>query len=107
MATLREIARENIVEASEGICWFALWKHGRTWDIEIFWPEYDERKECFKMDEDEQERAREILKEDYGAVLINGYYDNIGSLEEMTISSLADGLRFQYDRGRLLSDCIA
>ena len=106
MATLREIARDNIVEASEGICWFALWKRGRAWEIETFWPDYDERKECFKMDENDQERAREILQEDYGAVLINGYYDNIGSLEEMTISSLADGLRFQYDRGRLLSDCI-
>lgn len=107
MATLRELARDNIVEASEGICWFALWKKGRTWEMETFWVDYDEKTCLFRIDDDDQERAREILKEDYDAVFINGYYDNIGSLEDMTISSLTDGLRFQYQVGTLLRDCIA
>ena len=108
MASLRELARQNIQEASEWICWFALWKSNRSWEVEIFWCEYDERTDCFKMDEEDQERAREILAEDYGAVLVNGYYDNIGSLEEMTVSSLTDGFRFQYERKRtLLCDCVA
>ena len=107
MASLRELARENIVEAAEAICWFALWKKGRTWEMEQFWVDYDEKARCFKIDDDDQKRAKEILKDDYDAVFINGYYDNIGPLEEMTVSSLADGLRFQYERGTLLRDCVA
>lgn len=107
MATLRELARDNYDDAAMAICWFALWKTGRSWSMEHFYVDYDEKAKCFKIDEDDQIRCREILKEDYGAVFINGYYDNIGPLEEMTISSLVDGLRFQYNRGRLLSDCVA
>ena len=107
MASLRDLARKNIMEAADGVCWFALWKKNRSWEIEIFWCDFDVKTNCFKMDEDDQARAREILSEDYGAVLINGYYDNIGPMEEMTVSSLADGFRFQYDHGTLLCDCIA
>lgn len=107
MASLRDLARQYITEAAGGICWFALWKKNRSWEIESFWCEYDEKTDCFKMDEDDQARAREILAEDYDAVLINGYYDNIGTMEEMTIDSLTDGFRYQYNRGRLLCDCIA
>jgi hypothetical protein len=107
MATLREIAKDNIVEAAEGICWIALWKSGRTWDAELFWVEYDERARCFMIDEDDQQRVREILSDDYDAVFVNGYYDNLGPMEDMTISSLTDGLRFQYTvKGSLLRDCI-
>ena len=106
MATLRELARENIIEAAEGICWFAIWKTGRSWNLERFYVDYDERTHLFKIDEDDKEYLREILKDDYSAKFVNGYYDNIGSMEEMTVSSLTDGLRFQYDRGTLLCDCM-
>ena len=107
MASLRELARENILEASDAICWFALWKKGRSWEMEILWVDFDEKTRSFGFDDDDQKRAREILKDDYDAVFINGYYDNIGSLEEMTVSSLTDGLRYQYERGTLLRECIA
>ena len=107
MATLRELARENIVEAAEAVCWFALWKTGRTWTMEQFYVDYDEKAHCFRIGEDDQEHCREILNEDYGAVFINGWYDNIGPLEGMTVSSLIDGLKYQYEKGRKLSDCVA
>ena len=107
MASLRDLARENIGEASLGVCWFALWKTGRSWNMESFYPDFDERKSLFRIDDDDRERMQEILGEDYGAVFINGWYDNIGSMEEMTVASLADGLAFQYQRkNTMLCDCM-
>lgn len=107
MASLRELARENIGDAAFGVCWFALWKTGRSWHMETFWPEYDEKRDAFKIDHDESERMKEILADDYNAKLINGWYCNIGTMGEMTIESLTDGLRFQYDRGNvMLCDCL-
>ena len=107
MASLRELARENIYDAAFGVCWFAIWKNGRSWNMESFYPEYDERKDAFKMDNDDIARIREILSEDYSAKFVNGYYCNIGTMEEMTVASLTDGLLFQYERGNVcLCDCI-
>ena len=75
--------------------------------MEIFYPDYDEKKDLFRIDEEDRKRLEEILGEDYGAVFINGYYDNIGSMEEMTVASLADGLAFQYQRKHtMLCDCM-
>lgn len=107
MASLRELARENLVEAAEAICWFAVWKTGKSWNVEQFYVDYDERTHLFRIDENDVEHVREILADDYSAVFTNGYYDNLGSLEDMTVSSLADGFRFQYQVGRRLCDCIA
>ena len=107
MASLRDLARENISDAAFGVCWFAIWKNGRKWNMEAFWPEYDERKDAFKVDHEDEKRMREILAEDYNAKFVNGYYCNIGTMEEMTVESLADGLRFQYEHGNVcLCDCI-
>jgi len=106
MASLRELARENIMDAAMGICWFAVWKTGRSWNVEVFWPEYDEKKDTFKMEDDDVMRAKEILNDDYSAAFVNGYYCNIGAMEDMTIETLADGLRFQYEHAHIrLCDC--
>lgn len=108
MASLRELARNHYEEAAMGVCWMALWKTGKSWNLEAFYPMYDEHRDLFEVDEDDRIRLREILSEDYGAQFINGVYCNIGPLEEMTVQSLTDGLRFQYERGRhtMLCDCI-
>lgn len=106
MATLRELARGNLTEAADAICWFAIWKTGKAWNMESFYIDFDERTRLFRISEEDQERVREILKEDYSAKFANGYYDNLGPLEEMTVSSLMDGIKFQYEVGRLLCDCI-
>lgn len=106
MATLRELAREHITEASDAVCWFALWKTGRTWNMEPFYVDYDERTHHFRIFDEDHEKLREILKDDYGAKFVNGWYDNLGSLEDMTVSSLTDGLRYQYEHGRQLCDCL-
>lgn len=34
MASLRNIVREYCDEIADGICWIAVWKEGRSWNIE-------------------------------------------------------------------------
>ena len=106
MASLREEARWILDEARDAICWIAVWKTGRSWNVETFYGvEYDEgrlyppRESSWKIEEDDEKRLREIYEEDHDAIMVNGYYCNLGSLEEMTLESLINGIKFQYGLG--------
>lgn len=111
MASLREEARDILPEARDGIIWFAVWKTGRSWHTRLIYSaEYSPcgwgRPEKWEIDADDLHTLEEILAEDENANLLNGYYRNIGSLEEMTLESLVDGIRFQYEHGGNLEDII-
>ena len=111
MASLREEARWILDTARDGILWFAVWKTGRSWHIrEIYSAEYCPHNwkspEKWEIDADDLQTLEEIYAEDENANLLNGYYRNIGSLEEMTLESLMDGIRFQYDHGGNLEDIL-
>lgn len=106
MASLRDCARSVREEAADGICWIALWKKGRSWNIDTVWPE-----DCFYdqgimiLGSHDLERLREIVKADASAVLLSGEYSNIGcagdgSLPDVQV--LADALRWQYEDCHLL-----
>ena len=98
---LKQIARDNIYEMRDAICWMALYKVGRSWEYAIMWPDVDDR-HCSPVltDPDERQEARNIVAVDPNAVFLNGYYCNLGPLEDMTIESLADGLRWQYEKSQ-------
>jgi len=79
MASLRNCARSIREEAADGICWIALWKEGRSWNVDTIWPEdmlYD--KGIMVLESDYLERLREIVKADSSAILVSGEYSNIG-----------------------------
>ena len=97
MASLREEARRIADEAKEAIAWIAVWKEGRGWRCESYYLDYDERKDRFEIEEEDKQAVKAIVDTDPNALLVNGYYMNLGSLEEMTMSSLVDGLRWQYE----------
>lgn len=102
MASLREEARYILYDAMSGVSWFAVWKTGRSWNIRmIYSAEYTQSRFChpevWECDQDDMQTMQEIWNEDHDAVLLNGYYRNIGSLEEMTLGSLVDGIRWQYE----------
>ncbi len=101
MASIRKCASEVIDTARDGIGWFALWKTGRSWHVmEVYADDYDYDTGALILGfpEDKQEIDR-ILTEDPHAVMLNGYYCNLGDLEYMTVNSLADALRWQYETG--------
>ena len=114
MASLREEARPYLDDFRNAISWIAVWKTGRSWNVRLIWSaEYTEgsarwhREAKWAIDEDDREELRSILKQDPNACLINGYYLNIGPInEEMTLGTLVDGLRFQYEGGGNLEDIL-
>jgi hypothetical protein len=106
MASLREAARYVLDDARDGCCWIAIWKTGRSWHTETFYDaDYDEgstflnRPSSWKITAEDASRLKEIMAEDSAARFVHGYYSNLGSIEDMTLDSLTDGLRFQYEFG--------
>ncbi len=113
MASLREEAREYFNEAQGGIIWLALWKTGRSWHIRpMYFTEYVESCKFlnipahWEIDNDDLDELQSIYNQDPNANLVNGYYRNIGSLEEMTVESLVSGLRYQYEMGGNLEEVL-
>lgn len=98
MASLRIAAQDVLCEARDGICWIAVWKTGRSWNTMTFWPMYDERTGRFsEVDKDDLEQLQNIVSVDPNAIFLNGYYFNLGSLEEMTRDSLTNAIRWHYE----------
>ena len=106
MASLRDCARYVREEAADGIAWFAVWKVGRSWNVDTVWPEdleYDQG--VMVLEADDLERLREIMRADADAILVSGEYSNIGcsgtgALPDVQV--LADALRWQYEDCHLL-----
>lgn len=97
MATLRQNAQDMLDIARDGIGWIALWKDGKGWMSMDFWPDYDEEPDSLTFDGYELEKLRSIFRLDPEAILVNGYYCNLGDPETMTRDSLAAALRWHYE----------
>lgn len=104
MASLRDEARYYFDDFQDAIGWMLVWKEGRSWNIKrMYETEYEEGNRwlhipsCWKISADDKAEIERVMAIDPKATIINGYYDNIGSLEEMTLNSLIDGIRFQYE----------
>ncbi len=97
MANLRTTAQNVLEEARDGIAWIALFKKGRGWGAECFWPDFDERSNSFEFEDYDIDPLKEILAIDQNAIFVNSYYFNLGPVEEMTRDTLASALRWQYE----------
>lgn len=105
MASLRQAASAVKEEALDGILWFALWKTGRSWhsDVVIGMEDFSYEDKILQVTADEAESLREIVAADSSAVLLNGYYYNLGICcdEERGycngFQGFVDALRWQYE----------
>lgn len=94
MAALNTIARDYADEIRDGIAWVIVWKTGRSWNATAVWLDPD----TDTFEPDDLDTAREVLAQDPGAVILNGYYcGHFG--EDMTVAELADGIRWHYENG--------
>ena len=96
MASIRVEAQDVLNVARDGIGWIALWKNGRSWTAFSFWPEIA-RDGRLIFEDYEIEQMKNILAIDRQAILVNGYYHNLGDPTCMTRDTLAEALRWQYD----------
>ena len=69
---------------------------GRGWEAACFWPDINKNNE-FIFDPDDAWEIKLILATDPKAIFVNGYYTNLGPLEEMTRESLTAAFRWQYE----------
>lgn len=103
MASIRVEAQDVLDIARDGIGWIALWKTGRSWRTQIFWPDID--KNGYPVFDDwDLGGLKNIVALDPGAVILNSYYHNLGDTTCMTRDSLADALRWQYELKRFRID---
>ncbi len=97
---LKELVMEYIDDIMGGIAWVTIWRVGRTWKAWVFHLDEDG-----KLDEDDLETAKEILKEDKKAIMINKYY--CARMGDGTLADVATGILCHYERGyNLLKDWI-
>lgn len=100
MASLRYISSKVLDDAKDGIAWIAVWKVGRCW---CSWVTYDVScDDAGRLTiEDNFEgvlgRMEDILGWDANAVFLNSYHTNLGDVDEMTVASLAEAIRWQYE----------
>ncbi len=106
MASLKEEARRWFGDFYGEVGWMLVWKTGRSWNITRLWDtEYDEgsnslhhpRPSKWEISRDDAEKIVAAMEADPKAMVLNGYYDYLGNSEEMTLRSLIDGLKRQYD----------
>jgi hypothetical protein len=99
MASIRKAAQWVLDDCRDGIGWVAIWKEGRGWESErIYGVDFDEPTNTATIDDpEEQERLQDILAIDPHAIIVNGYFHNLGDPECMTRDSLADAIRWQYE----------
>lgn len=99
MATLKEIAKEVADEIRDDIAWVIVYKNGRSWEALSVWSDLT----MSDWEPDDLSEAREILRVDQKAVALNGY--DLGHFGEMTVSDIAEGIRWHYENGtNLLAD---
>lgn len=99
MASIRKAAQWVLDDCRDSIGWVAIWKEGRSWESDrIYGVDFDERTYTATIDDaDELEKLQAILTIDPHAIIVNGYYHNLGDPECMTRDTLADALRWQYE----------
>ena len=98
MASLREVAKDLLYEASDAIAFLVIWKTGRSWNGRSYFEiEYDEITGDYHVDEDVIQELKDITKEDQDAIAVCGYFDNIGWSEEngISVNQLMEGIKFQ------------
>ncbi|MCM1295638.1 MAG: hypothetical protein NC311_08845 [Muribaculaceae bacterium] len=95
-------------EAREGIAWIVVYKEGRGWKAACYWPDFTDDLDRFDFDPDDLAEVKAVLAADPNAIFVNGWYTNLGPIEEeMTIETLTNALRWQYESGfNLLADTV-
>ncbi len=97
MASLRKCSSEMLDVARNGVGWIALWKVGRSWKASDFYPLPDVEAGILEISDLDVPELQEISAADPDAILVNSWYNNLGDTEAMTVESLADFLRWQYE----------
>lgn len=99
MASLRNIIRERWENITSGIAWVVIYKEGRSWKCNAFWPDGGDYEDGFTFDKGDLEQMVEIAKVDPKAICFNGYFNGIG--DNFTLADIENKVLSFYEARRL------
>ena len=95
MGSLRQVIRDNRYEICNNIAWVAIYKEGRSWAAEAFYPEDGDYENEYVFDEYALNRMKEIVDTDHKEICVNGDY--MGGLEDFTLDELENRILWFYE----------
>ncbi len=85
-------------EIIDGIAWVVIFKEGRSWFAEAYWPDDGGYDEGYVFDGFDLEMMEDAAKRDHKAICINGYYNGFG--EDFTLADIENKILYFYE-GRM------
>ena len=95
MSSLRGLIGELWSEICNGVAWVALYRDGRSWQAEAFYPESGDYETGYVLSEDDYREIERIKEIDHKAICINGFY--MGGLEDFSLKELEDKILYFYE----------
>lgn len=95
MSSLRGLIGECWEELMNGVAWICLYKQGRSWQAEAFYPESGDYENGYVLSKDDYEEIERISEVDHKAICVNGYYMGFG--EDFTLKELENKVLYFYE----------
>lgn len=96
MSSLRGLIGEAWSEISNGVAWIAIYKDGRSWQAEAFYPESGDYENGYVLSDDDYREIDRISGIDHKAICVNGYYMGFG--EDFTLKELENKILYFYEK---------
>lgn len=99
--TLRQLVKELFDELDDGLSWVLIYKDGKSWfGLSFYFDDVDYNlSDGFIISKSAMRLLYQVYEIDKNAILVNGYYMNIGwsEIERNTIQRFIDGIKYQYE----------
>lgn len=95
MASLRQVVADHRDEITNGVAWLAVYKDGRSWEAQVFYPEAGDYEDGYVFSDEDYNELVRIADLDHKAICINGYY--MGGLEDFSLSELEDKIFYFHE----------
>lgn len=94
MASLKNIVKEEYSTIADGIAWVAIYKEGRSWKCNYFYPDSGSYDDGYVFTDEDMKELQNISETDPNAIFINGYYMGFG--EDFTLREMEQRILWMY-----------
>lgn len=103
MANLRELIKDHKDEICNGIAWVAIYKDGRSWQVDAFYPEGGDVEDGLVFAVEDYREMERIVGVDRKAIYLNGsYFGGLADqfpdgLKGLSLNKLVDEIEYIYE----------
>lgn len=94
MASLKNIVRDECSTITNGIAWVVIYKDGRSWKSNYFYPESGDYDNGYIFSDEDMEELQRISETDPKAICVNGYYMPFS--EDFTLQEMENKILWMY-----------